>query len=406
MLVCIKFYIKMVYAMKIIIISGFLGSGKTTLLLSLARFFAGSGFETAIIENEIGNVPVDSILLKSEGFSVRELFAGCICCSIRQDLSAAVQDIKQTVNPDILLIEPTGVAAPGIVTDIISESLGDGDSAETLLVVDYKRVGTEVDHEKSLRKLPFLARSLQVCDHLLLNIPDKIDDNILHSVTSALSRTAGGKLLHVVDARDQKKVGDFAREMGNYSNNTKKAVSWHVNTIHDKKKLSLHGSRLSKDFSFLQGLDSSSSVPLAVEYDQSSVPHDHMHLENTAIVTFSETFSPGINEKTLKITQMAKSMMMHIGKTVKETARDAEGHIKAYITTGKDGETQDGLFLNMIRFGSELSVQGSIPVGTSPLTLVVNAIVFSIQQDDLKQIIQDHTGQFLSQQENLIDVVS
>ena len=142
--------------MKIMILSGFLGSGKTTLLIALAGIYAEKGLKTAIIENEIGEIPVDSMLLKSEGLSVRELFAGCICCSIRQDLTAAVKEIKHTVNPDILLIEPTGVAAPDIVTGIIGYCLSDDDSVDTLLVVDYRRIEADACADADLNPQKYI----------------------------------------------------------------------------------------------------------------------------------------------------------------------------------------------------------------------------------------------------------
>ncbi len=368
--------------MKIYIISGFLGSGKTTLLLSLARFFSDNDYRTAIIENEIGNVPVDSVLLKSQGFSVKELFAGCICCSIRQDLAIAVKDIKQSVDTDILLIEPTGVAAPDIVTDIIREALDDEDSLETLLVVDYKRVGTEVDPKKYLMKLPFLTRSLQVCDYLLLNIPENVDTNVLKSVTEVLSRVAGGKQLYVLDARNQQKVNKFITEIGAGS-----GFNCLASSVPGPNRSGL-----------VLAVASTTASP-----DRNGPFLDHVHYENTAVVTFSKVFSPAVNSEMgipRDIASKAKEMMMHISNDVQKTAFDAEGHsnveghIKAYVSTSIEGEVQDGLFLNATQFGSKISMQGKILTGNKQLSLVINAIVYGMSQDDLEQIIHKHVDQF------------
>ncbi|MBL7005961.1 MAG: hypothetical protein ISR78_02640, partial [Spirochaetia bacterium] len=76
--------------MQILIISGFLGSGKTTLLLGLSEFLVRRGERVAIIENEVGEIPVDSSCLKAQGLTVRELYAGCICCSLREDLQKTI----------------------------------------------------------------------------------------------------------------------------------------------------------------------------------------------------------------------------------------------------------------------------------------------------------------------------
>jgi hypothetical protein len=378
--------------MKIIIISGFLGSGKTTLLLSLAKFYAGNGYKTAIIENEVGEIPVDSMLLKSEGFSVRELFSGCICCSIRQDLSAAVRDIKETVNPDILLIEPTGIAAPEIVTDIIKECLDHEDSAETVLVVDYKRIGLESSPKKYLRKLPFLERSLHVCDHILLNIPEKVDENILHSIITLLYEATGGKKLYVVDVCDGKKVGEFVLEI----------------EACERCELPNGGKLIDKDAinsQFLKGtISTKSSTLLPGEKLASFANH-----ESTAVITFSGTLvAPQNSEMFKNLSCSAKSMMMLIGRDVKEASPDAEGHIKAYITIEKDEEIKvgNGLFLNMTCFGKELSVQGNIPTSGLPLKIVLNAIVYGMQQDILDHIIKQYANQFLLKQKSLIDAVS
>jgi G3E family GTPase len=365
--------------MKIMIISGFLGSGKTTLLITLAGIYAKKGLKTAIIENEIGEIPVDSMLLKSGGLTVRELFAGCICCSIRQDLSTAVMEIKQTVDPDILLIEPTGVAAPEIVTGIIGDCLSDDDSVATLLIVDYRRIeagadtDSDVNTQKYILKLPFLARSLQVCEHILMNIPEKVDRDTLKSVVDVFSQTAGGKKIHVFDARNQECVREFAA-----------------------------------------GIEAD-TVKSGVYTPATVIPFGQTHLETTAVVTLERTFLPHQLTSVVQpasaiscdIAQSAETMMMKIGSQVKKLIPDAIGHIKTYITSpgAADAENQDGLFLNVVRFGDEVLMQGDLPQDGELLTLVVNAIVCNMQKGDLEEIIHDHTTQFLRLFKSHIDLV-
>ena len=85
-----------------IIISGFLGSGKTTLLLRIAKSLVeDSGRKIAIIENEIGKVGVDDQTIAAEGLTVKELFSGCVCCSLRLDLINTLLELERNVNPDI-----------------------------------------------------------------------------------------------------------------------------------------------------------------------------------------------------------------------------------------------------------------------------------------------------------------
>ncbi|MFN3345088.1 MAG: CobW family GTP-binding protein [Chloroherpetonaceae bacterium] len=94
-----------------IIITGFLGSGKTTLIKHLLETSL-SGKKVALIENEIGEVSVDSVILKTQSVEISELTAGCMCCTISGDFQNAVSDILKGVSPDVLLIETTGIANP------------------------------------------------------------------------------------------------------------------------------------------------------------------------------------------------------------------------------------------------------------------------------------------------------
>ncbi len=97
--------------MKILLISGFLGAGKTTFIKALARH---TGKEFAILENEYGAVGIDGDLLTGgalgEKENIWEMAEGCICCSRKGDFAATVLTIANTVAPDYLVIEPTGVA--------------------------------------------------------------------------------------------------------------------------------------------------------------------------------------------------------------------------------------------------------------------------------------------------------
>ena len=94
--------------MKILIISGFLGAGKTTFIKELAK---RTKKEIAIFENEYGTSGVDGDILKeSTKVNIWELTEGCICCSVKGDFAASVLTIANTVNPEYLIIEPTGVA--------------------------------------------------------------------------------------------------------------------------------------------------------------------------------------------------------------------------------------------------------------------------------------------------------
>lgn len=102
--------------MRILLLSGFLGSGKTSALLQLSAWLVRgsrkSGTSVMIIENEIGDVGVDDKVLKAQGLQVKELFAGCACCTGGADLLSDIRTIQREIDPEWLVVEATGVAYP------------------------------------------------------------------------------------------------------------------------------------------------------------------------------------------------------------------------------------------------------------------------------------------------------
>jgi len=93
------------------LISGFLGSGKTTLLQNLLDYCLAHGRKPAIMMNEYGEVNIDGELLRGQGYTVREMTNGCICCTIGGTLGLALVDVV-AYKPDVIFIEATGLADP------------------------------------------------------------------------------------------------------------------------------------------------------------------------------------------------------------------------------------------------------------------------------------------------------
>ena len=123
----------------ITIISGFLGSGKTTLIKKLLTGPL-SGTDTAIIENDYGDINIDGEFLKETGVQMREIMAGCICCTLAGDFSRALTELKTAFSPGRILIEPSGI---GKLSDVIRAVRGVTDDpandmrlSGTLTVVD------------------------------------------------------------------------------------------------------------------------------------------------------------------------------------------------------------------------------------------------------------------------------
>nr|WP_303181068.1 GTP-binding protein [Lachnoclostridium phocaeense] len=125
---------------KIDIISGFLGAGKTTLIQKLLRE-ASKGEQVVLIENEFGEIGIDSGFLREAGVEIREMNSGCICCSLVGDFGASLKEVIETYHPDRILIEPSGVGKLSDVKRAVENVKTDADvvlnSATT--VVDVKK---------------------------------------------------------------------------------------------------------------------------------------------------------------------------------------------------------------------------------------------------------------------------
>ena len=107
--------------MDILIISGFLGAGKTSFIKAMTK---ATGRQFVVVENEFGNINIDSKILSDENqneMKIYELTEGCICCSMNIDFSLSVMTIANTLNPDYILVEPSGVAMPSRILESLKK---------------------------------------------------------------------------------------------------------------------------------------------------------------------------------------------------------------------------------------------------------------------------------------------
>ena len=97
------------------LLTGFLGAGKTTLLNAIIA--QPNGPRIAVIVNEFGEVGFDHDLIETVDEEVVLMASGCLCCSIRGDLSQTLQDLaarkqESRLAFDRVIIETTGLADP------------------------------------------------------------------------------------------------------------------------------------------------------------------------------------------------------------------------------------------------------------------------------------------------------
>jgi len=104
----------------ITLITGPLGSGKTTLL---RHILATRPAKIAVVMNEFGEIAIDSKVVEGKNVRIAELGGGCVCCSLLGEFEAAVNEIIQRVEPDIIVVETTGLAEPEALVFNIQEAL-------------------------------------------------------------------------------------------------------------------------------------------------------------------------------------------------------------------------------------------------------------------------------------------
>lgn len=157
--------------MDVLILGGFLGSGKTTILLNIIEYLkARSAKDTpvAILENEIGSVGIDDQVLSNKGYAVTNMLSGCACCTLSGDLPIAVESIRLSINPDLLIIESTGLAVPESMKDNISAILSI--ISRICILVDasrWRRIRTPLS--------VLLGQQLRVADLICINKIDLVD---------------------------------------------------------------------------------------------------------------------------------------------------------------------------------------------------------------------------------------
>ncbi len=107
----------MTAAPRFIMIGGFLGAGKTTTIARLAAHFRSQGKNVAIVTNDQAADLVDTMLLRSQGFSVGEVAGSCFCCNF-DALTDTVEALGGEQRPDIVLAEPVGSCTDLVATVI------------------------------------------------------------------------------------------------------------------------------------------------------------------------------------------------------------------------------------------------------------------------------------------------
>ncbi|MEY3996213.1 MAG: hypothetical protein RL344_556 [Pseudomonadota bacterium] len=159
------------------IFTGFLGAGKTTLLQRILT--EQHGQKIAVIENEFGAESIDNDLLTHlAGEQLVEMNNGCICCTVRGDLSKMLRELYEkrqagTINFERVIIETTGMANPGPVaqTFFMDEFVAEHYLLDAIItIVDAKHgMQTLTEQEEAQAQVAF-------ADRILISKRDLVDD--------------------------------------------------------------------------------------------------------------------------------------------------------------------------------------------------------------------------------------
>ena len=184
------------------VLTGFLGSGKTTLLQRMLRSPALR--RTAVLINEFGEVGLDHLLVQPVDDAVVLLESGCICCTIRGDLTRALLGLlgrrERSEIPyfDRVVIETTGLADPGpILYTLLSEPV----------VRHHFRLGNVIatvdaaNADLHLSRNPEGIKQVAAADRLVVTKTDLVapeQSAVVHATLARLNPSA-----EVCDARDE-----------------------------------------------------------------------------------------------------------------------------------------------------------------------------------------------------------
>lgn len=200
------------------ILTGFLGAGKTTLLNHILT--ERHGHRIAVIENEFGEVDVDSDLVLSSDEEIYQMTNGCICCvvDVRTDLVRILQKLlAQPERFDHIIVETSGLADPTPVAatffmdhEVAREVALDG----VVTLVDALHIESHLDDPR-LRGFDNQAvDQIVAADRIVINKTDLADPAAVDALEARLRRlNEGAQILRSnyarVDLRRILGIGGF-----------------------------------------------------------------------------------------------------------------------------------------------------------------------------------------------------
>jgi len=162
---------------RVYLITGFLGSGKTTFLNRIIDAFPKDKKLTLLV-NEFGEIGVDGTLVEGDEIDMMEISKGSIfCVCVKTDFIKGLYELNSKVQPDVLLIESTGVANPSdLKRDLKLPIFNDRfDFAEQFCVIDAEHFIEAYGVYASLEK-QIASSTVFIINKVDLASPETIDE--------------------------------------------------------------------------------------------------------------------------------------------------------------------------------------------------------------------------------------
>ncbi len=170
----------------VILLTGYLGAGKTTLLNRLLRMESFAGKRVALIINEFGSLGVDGRRVDLDGLGDVEMFelnrGSIFCVCIKTDFLKTLANVAAVVQPDVLLIEATGLAQTCDLEGFLAEPhlAGRFELQCTLCLVDAAHF------TKVAANLRAAVDQVRWADGIVINKTDRVSDAQLAQLRDVL----------------------------------------------------------------------------------------------------------------------------------------------------------------------------------------------------------------------------
>ncbi|HMV64064.1 MAG TPA: GTP-binding protein [Rhodocyclaceae bacterium] len=175
------------------LLTGFLGAGKTTLLNHLLRRPDMAG--TVVVINEFGSIPLDHLLVTHLDEQVVLLESGCLCCTVRGDLSRCLRELfmrrlrRELPALDRVIVETTGLADPA---PVLFTLMNDFFVAERYRLDGVVTAVDGVFGADQLAARPEAVKQAAMADRLVITKVDQATPAQLDAVDARLARLNPG----------------------------------------------------------------------------------------------------------------------------------------------------------------------------------------------------------------------